>query len=74
MIVVADAKPRSGTMITVAFAAEMGKDVGAVPFPADCETGCNRLIQDGAALITSAEDVLFQMGRSSESPRIEEAE
>lgn len=74
MIVVAEAKPRSGTMITVAFAAEMGKDVGAVPFPADCETGCNRLIQDGAALITSADDVLFQMGRSTESPRIEEAE
>lgn len=74
MVVVAEAKPRSGTMITVAFAAETGKDVGAIPFPADSESGCNRLIQDGAALITSADDVLFQMGRSTETPRIDKAE
>lgn len=61
MCVVAGAKRHSGTQITVAFAAEAGKDVGAVPYRADEENSCNRLIQDGAALITSAEDVIFQL-------------
>ena len=65
IVVVAEAKPRSGTLLTVAFAIDAGRDVGAVPYRADEESACNRLIQDGAAMILSAEDVMYQI----QSPR-----
>ncbi|MFO1033672.1 MAG: DNA-processing protein DprA [Hyphomicrobiales bacterium] len=59
-IVVVEAALRSGSLITARFAAEQGRDVFAVPgSPLDprCE-GCNRLIKDGAQLVTSPQDVL----------------
>ncbi|MDY5441491.1 MAG: DNA-processing protein DprA [Candidatus Enteromonas sp.] len=65
MVVVAEAKPHSGTLITAAFAAEAGRDVGAVPYHADEDSACNRLIQDGAAMILSADDVIFQLRGSN---------
>ncbi len=45
-------------MITVGFALEQGKDVFAVPGRIyDCK-GCNSLIQQGAKLVMSVEDIL----------------
>lgn len=57
---VVEAAPKSGSLITARQAAEFGRDVLAVPgSPLDPRAqGCNRLIQDGALLIQSAEDVL----------------
>ena len=51
---------RSGSLITARFAAEQGREVFAVPgSPLDprCE-GTNKLIKDGANVLTSIDDVL----------------
>jgi DNA processing protein len=57
---VVEAAPRSGSLITARIAAEMGRDVLAVPgSPLDPRAqGCNQLIRDGATLIQSADDVM----------------
>ena len=60
--VVIEAQQHSGTMITAAFAAALGRDIGAVPFHADEESSCNGLIREGAALVEKPEDVLDIMG------------
>ncbi len=61
--IVIEAALRSGSLITARFAAEQGREVMAVPgSPLDPRAaGPNKLIQDGAALVTSAEDVLKQL-------------
>jgi DNA processing protein len=59
-LIVVEAAVRSGSLITARFAAEQGREVYAVPgSPLDprCE-GTNRLIRDGATLLTSARDVI----------------
>ena len=59
-IIVAEAKEKSGTLITVDFALEQGRDVFVVPGNITSETsiGTNELIKQGAKLITSYKDVL----------------
>lgn len=59
-VVVIEAPDRSGALITVDFAADHGRDVFAVPGPANAanSSGCNRLIREGARLVRSAEDIL----------------
>jgi DNA processing protein len=59
-VVVVEAAPRSGSLITARCAAESGREVMAVPgSPLDPRAqGCNQLIRDGATLVQSAEDVL----------------
>ena len=59
-LIVVEAAVRSGSLITARFAAEQGREVFSVPgSPLDprCE-GTNRLIRDGATLLTSARDVI----------------
>ena len=59
-VVVEAPKDRSGALITAHTAAEQGKDVFAVPGPIDApmSQGCFRLIREGAALVSSAWDIL----------------
>jgi DNA processing protein len=58
--IVVEAAMRSGSLITARLAGEQGRDVFAVPgSPLDPRAeGTNRLIRDGATLLTSAADVL----------------
>ncbi|MBI1392973.1 MAG: DNA-protecting protein DprA [Alphaproteobacteria bacterium] len=59
-VIVVEAAARSGTLITARCALEQGRDVFAVPgSPIDPRAaGANRLLQQGAGLITCATDVL----------------
>ena len=58
--VVVEAALRSGSLITARFASEQGRDVFAVPgSPLDPRAeGTNRLIREGATLVTGARDIL----------------
>ncbi len=60
IIIVIEAGPRSGALITARWAIEQGREVGAVPgFPGDFRSrGVNRLLKTGAVLIESSKDVL----------------
>ena len=59
-VIVIEAKQKSGTMITVDFALEQGKNVFAVPgnITSPCSEGTNQLIKQGAKEITKLEEIL----------------
>jgi DNA processing protein len=59
-VLVVEAGQNSGALITASQAAEQGRSVYAVPGPIDRPTaiGSNRLIQQGAKLVMSANDIL----------------
>ena len=60
-IVVVEAKEKSGTMITVDFALEQGRDVYVVPGNINSinSIGTNDLIKQGAKIITNYLDILY---------------
>jgi DNA processing protein len=62
-VVVVEAAERSGSLITARLAGEQGRDVFAVPgSPTDPRAGgTNRLLKQGAMIVTSAEDVIEQL-------------
>ncbi|MDS8323020.1 DNA-processing protein DprA [Streptococcus pneumoniae] len=61
-VIVAEAKMRSGSLITCERAMEEGRDVFAIPGSIldGLSDGCHHLIQEGAKLITSGQDVLAE--------------
>lgn len=69
-VVVVEAARRSGALITVEHALEIGCDVFAVPGTVGRprSEGANALIRDGAGLVTSAHDVLFGTGLADALP------
>jgi DNA processing protein len=60
MTVVVEGAASSGSLITASFAADLGRDLGAVPghVTSTLATGPNDLIQAGACVVRSAADVL----------------
>jgi DNA processing protein len=62
-LLVVEAKEKSGTMSTAGHALAQGKDVFCVPGNLNSiySAGCNLLIQDGATLVRSADDILEQI-------------
>lgn len=61
--VVVEAAERSGALITAGHAGELGREVFAVPgnVTSEVSRGTNRLIQDGAKLVQSWEDVVAEL-------------
>lgn len=60
IVVVVEAKERSGSLITADFALEQGKDIYAVPgrYGDTLSAGCNHLIEQGAGILYSIENFL----------------
>ena len=60
-VLVIEAKEKSGTLITVDFALEQGRNVYCIPgnIDSDNSVGTNRLIKEGAMMVTKAEDINF---------------
>ena len=63
MTVVVEAAERSGSLITADLAAQLGRDLGAVPGPVGSRlaAGPNELLAGGACLVRDAQDVLDAM-------------
>lgn len=69
LILVIEARKKSGTLITVDMALEQGREVYALPgrVSDSLSEGCNRLIRQGAGVATCPEDILeFFFGAGNE--------
>ncbi len=65
-VLVVEASPRSGSLITARLAGEQGKEILAVPGPVYSyrSHGCHQLIREGALLVDRPEQVLDALGLS----------
>lgn len=63
IVLVMEARQKSGSLITADMALEQGKDVYALPGPIDSclSIGCHRLIQQGAGILMSPEELLEEL-------------
>jgi predicted Rossmann fold nucleotide-binding protein DprA/Smf involved in DNA uptake len=73
LVLVIEARKKSGTLITVDMALEQGREVYALPGRVSdaLSDGCNRLIRQGAAPATCPEDILeffFGTGEAKAAP------
>ena len=64
VVIVIEAKEKSGSLITAEYALDQGKDIYAVPgrITDNVSAGCNRLIKSGAGVLTDVKDVLSELG------------
>lgn len=56
-LVVTSCKNRSGSLVSVRYALESGKDIFVLPHPIDDDSFCNHLIKEGAYIITEGKDL-----------------
>ena len=63
VVLIIEAKEKSGSLITADFALEQGKDIYALPgrITDRLSDGCNRLIAQGAGILLSVEDCLAEL-------------
>lgn len=64
LVLVVEAKERSGSLITAEMGLEQGREVYAVPgrITDPLSAGCNRLIEQGAGMALSPESILYCLG------------
>ncbi len=77
-VLVVEASPSSGSLITARLAAEQGREVYAIPgsIHAPGARGCHQLIRDGALLVECVDDILaslrgWQYSVSIEKPAVQ---
>ncbi|MGI8427316.1 MAG: DNA-processing protein DprA [Actinomycetota bacterium] len=68
--VIVEARPKGGALITARLSMEFSRDVFAVPgaIHSPCSWGSHALIRDGARLVTSADEVLEDLGMLRSPP------
>lgn len=73
-ILVVEAMHRSGSLITAKYAKEQNKKIFCIPGNIDIKTsvGTNRLIQNGAKLVTTPRNILEELEDKIKEKRIEE--
>ncbi|SKC90384.1 DNA-processing protein DprA [Maledivibacter halophilus] len=72
-VLVVEAGLKSGTLITIDYALEQGKDVFAIPGNINCSVskGTNKLLKEGAKLVTCIEDIIEEYNIERETCNIE---
>lgn len=75
-VIVVEARQKSGSLITADMALDQGKEVYAVPgrFNDLLSYGCNRLIDQGAGIVLSADSLLENLAASLNLQRIQPEE
>ncbi len=68
LVIIIEAREKSGSLITADCALEQGKDVYALPgrVTDPLSTGCNRLIRQGAGILTSPQELIGELDFLSE--------
>jgi DNA processing protein len=62
-VLVVEAKEKSGTLITVDYALEQGKEVFVIPgnITSNKSYGTNELLKQGAKLVTSVQEIIEEI-------------